>query len=192
MGKKILALFGKSCSGKDSVANWIVNNNCNTNKIVPYTTRPKRGSEVEGVDYHFVDTKCFEKLIYSGLILDYTKFGQWFYGNPSSEIKENKINVGVFNIYSLNYLLQYEKELDIMPVYIKCCDKVRLTRAILRETNPDCYEICRRFLSDKEDFKEIDFNHEVYDNSIKKEEFEGYDDILNITNINNFIKDINN
>ena len=48
---KILALFGKSASGKDSIQKWITTNYPQlTNKIVSCTTRPPRSGEQDGVD----------------------------------------------------------------------------------------------------------------------------------------------
>ena len=37
----VVALFGQSAAGKDTIQNWIVSNIPNTNKIISCTTRPK-------------------------------------------------------------------------------------------------------------------------------------------------------
>ena len=59
---KILALFGKSASGKDSIQKWIVSNYPQlTNKIVSCTTRPPRSGEQDGVDYFFLSNEEFAK-----------------------------------------------------------------------------------------------------------------------------------
>lgn len=51
---KIIALFGESSSGKDSIQNWIVNNMENFYKIISITTRPPRDYERDAKDYFFV------------------------------------------------------------------------------------------------------------------------------------------
>ena len=52
---KILAIIGKSGSGKDSLMEKIKEANLkNVNIIVGTTTRPPREGEVDGIDYHFV------------------------------------------------------------------------------------------------------------------------------------------
>ena len=50
---KILALFGPSGSGKDTLAK-ILTTQENINEIISCTTRPMREYEQDGVDYHFL------------------------------------------------------------------------------------------------------------------------------------------
>ena len=72
---KILALFGKSASGKDSIQKWIVSNYPQlTNKIVSCTTRPPRDNEQEGVDYFFLSDEEFAKKVLDGSMLEATSF----------------------------------------------------------------------------------------------------------------------
>ena len=52
----------------------------------------------------------------------------------------------------------------MIPIYIKASDKARLTRCLTREDNPNCQEICRRFIADKKDFQNIDFNFDIVEN----------------------------
>ena len=61
-----------------------------------------------------------------------------------------------------------------MSIYIDVNDKKKLLRSLEREENPDCKEICRRFISDKQLFKgieeEVDYvieNNGDLDNTIK-------------------------
>lgn len=56
-------------------------------------------------------------------------------------------------------------------MWIKANDKTRLLRSINREKNPNCSEICRRFLADKIDFSNIDFDHEIYLNDNDDDEY---------------------
>lgn len=184
---KILALFGKSGAGKDTIQKWLVRTK-NVNGIISCTTRPKRSNEINNIDYHFISDVEFAEKVLDGSMLEATEFNNWFYGTPLSSLKKDKINVGVFNIYSVECLLQ-DPRLEIMPVYIQCFDKVRLIRCLQRERNVDCYEVCRRFLTDEKDFKDIEFEYVVYDNSYKTEEFF---EILNLPKVKDFIKDINN
>ena len=45
---KLLALFGESSAGKDSIQHWLTSTLKNTHKIISYTTRPKRDYEKNG------------------------------------------------------------------------------------------------------------------------------------------------
>lgn len=181
---KLLALFGESSAGKDTIQHWLVQNIDNANKIISYTTRPPRVGEQDGVNYHFISTTDFENLIVKDKWLEYTIFNNWYYGTHIDELKANKINIGVFNPFSIRMLL-YNNNIDILPIWIQVDDKTRLLRSLQREKNPDCEEICRRFLADKKDFKNISFDYEVYLNDNEDNNYYG---ILNRPKIANFLK----
>ena len=153
---KILALFGKSASGKDSIQKWIVSNYPQlTNKIVSCTTRPPRSGEQDGVDYFFLSNEEFAKKVLDGSMLEATSFREWFYGTALDQLNPDKINIGVFNITGVECILD-DPRLDVVPVWIHASDTTRLRRSLDREDNPDCKEICRRFLADEKDFNEMD------------------------------------
>lgn len=153
---KLLALFGKSASGKDTIQNWIVSNFPKiTHKIVSCTTRPARSGEQEGVDYFFLSDEQFTKKVLDGSMLEATSFREWFYGTALDQLDPDKINIGVFNITGVECILD-DPRLDVVPVWIYASDKARLRRSLDREDNPDCKEICRRFLADEKDFEEMD------------------------------------
>lgn len=153
---KILALFGKSASGKDTIQKWITTNFPQlTNKIVSCTTRPPRSGEQDGVDYFFLSDEEFAKKVLDGSMLEATSFREWFYGTALDQLDPDKINVGVFNITGIECILQ-DSRLEVQPVWIHASDRTRLLRSLNREINPDCAEICRRFQADEKDFDEAD------------------------------------
>ena len=163
---KIYAFFGKSGAGKDTIQKWIVSHrDYETKGIVSCTTRPKRDNEVDGEDYYFLTNEEFTKEVLNGNMLEATEFNDWFYGTRISELDKDKINVGVFNIQGIECLLD-DPRLDVTPFYVNVPDKTRLMRVLQREENPDCHEICRRFLSDEKDFDDINFEYEtIYNHS---------------------------
>lgn len=181
---KLLALFGESSAGKDTIQHWLVQNIDNANKIISYTTRPPRHYEKDGINYHFITIKDFEQYIVKDEMLEFTIFNNWYYGTPIDELKTDKINVGVFNPCGIKSLL-YHNNIDVLPVWIQTNDKIRLLRSLNREQNPNCEEICRRFLADKKDFSNINFNYETYLNNSEDNNYYG---ILNRPKIANFIK----
>lgn len=159
---KIIALFGQSASGKDTLAKILAKQD-NVFEIVSCTTRPMRDYEKDGVDYYFLTTEDFTKKVLNGSMLEATSFRDWFYGTTIDALQEDKINVGVFNIQGIECLLKDDR-LDVYPVYIVCEDKLRLQRSLDREVNPDCEEIVRRFLTDKQDFEDIPFEYYTHYN----------------------------
>ena len=164
---KILALFGESASGKDTIQKWIVSHHKDTKSIISCTTRPKRDYEIPGIDYFFLNDAEFATKVLDGSMLEATCFRNWFYGTPIDVLDENKLNVGVFNPEGIEALLA-DGRLTVLPVWVKASPKTRLLRSLKREKNPDCREICRRFIeSDIPDFANIDFRHITLKNDKK-------------------------
>lgn len=91
-------------------------------------------------------------------MLEYTKFNNWYYGTQISALKEDKINIGVFNLAGVRALLK-NPEVEVLVYKIKVSDKERLLRQLTRERNPNVDEIIRRYITDKEDFFNIDFDY---------------------------------
>lgn len=167
---KILALFGKSGSGKDTIQKWMVSTLPYTKGVISCTTRPKRDYEIDGIDYHFLTPDMFAGKVLDGSMLEATSFNDWFYGTPIDELDKNRINIGVFNIRGIECLLE-DPRLDVLPVRVEVSDVIRLKRQLNRENNPNCKEICRRFLTDEVDFELIPFPYILFDNSRKQAEF---------------------
>ena len=165
---KIIALFGKSGAGKDTLQKYLIKKLPNSKEIISCTTRPKREYEKDGIDYHFLTDEQFANDIGNCNMLEATSFRGWFYGTRIDSLDKDKINIGVFNLEGIKCLLE-DSRLEILPIHIIVPDKIRLIRSLNREKNPDCKEICRRFLSDEKDFEEqLDFFSLVYENSKQK------------------------
>lgn len=154
---KIIALYGESGAGKDTIQNWLVDLFPEeTNKIISCTTRPPREHEENGKDYYFIDPAFFAQKILDGSMLEAVVFNEWGYGTPIDSLEPDKINIGVFNPAGIEALLE-DPRLEVEIIYIQTTPKERLLRTLNREDFPDCHEICRRFLADERDFDDIDF-----------------------------------
>ena len=171
---KIIALFGKSGAGKDTIQKCLVQFT-NTHGIISCTTRPPREGEVDGEDYYFLSIENFTKKVLSGEMLEATEFRDWFYGTSMSALEKDMINIGVFNIEGIEALLN-DPRLDVIPVLVYAEEKTRLIRCLNREENPDCEEICRRYFADEEDFKDIPFFYRIWinDKDLTKEDSDSF------------------
>lgn len=164
---KIFCLMGKSATGKDSIFRIISNNMPNLKKIVPYTTRPVREGETEGVEYHFVTNNEFNQMLLNKQVIEsrtyHTVHGIWIYFTSSVNIDlEHHDYITINTLEGYNGLRKYYGSDVIIPIYIQVMDDgARLQRALDREKkqdNPKYSELCRRFLADQEDFSEEKLN----------------------------------
>lgn len=70
---KVIALFGKAGSGKDSIMREVVRQRPPLfHEIVNCTTRPKREGEKDGANYYYLSVKEFTDLIEENKILEYS------------------------------------------------------------------------------------------------------------------------
>ena len=165
---KIYCVMGKSSTGKDTIYSRLMSQNgFNLKKIVPYTTRPIRESEVDGESYHFCTEDQLAKLEESGKIIELraydTAYGIWKYftvNDGQIELDKNSyMLIGTLEAYTK--IREYFGKEAVVPIYIEVEDGERLQRALNREraeTSPKYDELCRRFLADSEDFSEENLN----------------------------------
>lgn len=156
---KVIAICGKSASGKDTLLQRIVALHSNLHEIISCTTRPPREGEVDGKNYFFLTVEEFAHKDCMGDMLEVTHFRDWFYGTSNDGVDRNAVNVGVFNPAGI-YSLMKNEAVDLFVVQVQASNKTRLMRSLKREINPDVDEIVRRYLTDKEDFE---FFSQVYE-----------------------------
>ena len=156
---KLIAICGKSCSGKDTLAKALIRvlesekMGEPITRVVSCTTRPPRPEEKEGIDYFFVTPEEFYELAESKHLLDYTQFRGWHYGHPKASIKAG-YNIAIFDPAGLQKLAKYQDKYDITVIYLSDKASVRLARAHKRE-NRWHLEYFRRLFTDWKDFKYI-------------------------------------
>lgn len=154
--------MGKSATGKDTIFKKLKEQTeVPLHTIVPYTTRPIREGEKNGVEYHFVTEEEYQDLEAAGKIIEKraynTVHGLWRYFT----VKDSQWNLEEKDYIMINTLEGYEQVRDyfgkevVQPVYIQVEEGERLTRALVREKQqkePKYKEMCRRYLADEEDF----------------------------------------
>lgn len=162
---EIAFIMGKSSSGKDSIFRMLADDKeLGLCKVVPYTTRPMRSGETQGVEYNFVDDAQADRMAAEGRIIELRSYntvhGIWRYFTADDgqiELGNGSRYIIIGTLEAYKKFLRYFGEEHIMPIYIEVDDGVRLIRAVKREMeqeNPHYEELCRRFLADAKDFSE--------------------------------------
>jgi guanylate kinase len=84
----LIVLSGPSGAGKDAVLTRIRELNYPLKYITTVTTRPQRATERDNIDYHFISTKKFQKMIENNELLEWANvYGNW-YGVPKKPVKQ--------------------------------------------------------------------------------------------------------
>ena len=161
---KIFLLMGKSTSGKDTIyRNLIEDESLFLKKVVPYTTRPQRSGETDGVQYFFKTEEEYQDLKKKGQIIEertyHTNYGEWRYFtvDDGQIVLSDGDYLVIGTLESYCYIRDYFGKENVVPLLIDVEARIRLERAMKREgkqENPRYDEMCRRFLADEEDFSE--------------------------------------
>jgi len=83
----IVLLVAPSGAGKSAIIDGVISELRNFERIVTYTTRPKRPGEVEGLEYHFVTTEEFERLKAAGQLAEWQAFYGHQYGSSRARLE---------------------------------------------------------------------------------------------------------
>lgn len=84
----LLVVSGPSGAGKSTVCHELLRRLPDGVWSVSATTRPLRGDEVDGRDYHFVSRPNFEAMIEAKELLEHAEYLGNFYGTPGKPVRE--------------------------------------------------------------------------------------------------------
>lgn len=84
----LIVVSGPSGVGKDAVIAGMKRMGCPLHFAVTATTRPQRGGETDGVDYHFVAKARFEQMAVNNELLEWANVYGNLYGVPRREVQQ--------------------------------------------------------------------------------------------------------
>lgn len=83
----MLVLSSPSGAGKSTIARTLLESDHELNLSVSVTTRPRRGSEIEGVHYRFVSQREFDRLRDSDALLEWAEVHGNCYATPREPVE---------------------------------------------------------------------------------------------------------
>ncbi len=149
----MVVLSSPSGVGKTTITKKIQQKYQSFKLSVSHTTRPPRSNEVNGIDYHFVTNKEFEKLIQNDEFYEYAKIFDNYYGTLKKSINENFKNYDI--IFDIDWQgtkqLSKFKNLDLLKIYLIPDNKKELKKRLIERNQNTKEEVRKRFNAYAED-----------------------------------------
>ncbi|HUW94247.1 MAG TPA: guanylate kinase [Anaerolineae bacterium] len=126
----IVLLVAPSGAGKSAIIDGVISELRNLERIVTYTTRPKRPGEVKGLEYHFVTTEEFERLKAAGQLAEWQAFYGHQYGSSrarlESAIARGLDLIGAYDVLgSLELMRKYPRNAATIFILPPCVEELR-------------------------------------------------------------------
>ncbi|WP_165349881.1 MULTISPECIES: guanylate kinase [unclassified Mesorhizobium] len=117
----MLVLSSPSGAGKSTIARNLLESDSSLELSVSVTTRPRRGSEIEGVHYHFCSMREFERLRDSDALLEWAEVHGNCYATPR-EPAEMALAEGRDMLFDIDWQgaqqLKEKMRADIVSIFI--------------------------------------------------------------------------
>ncbi len=95
-------LSSPSGAGKTTLSRMLLESDDYIEMSVSATTRARRPNEVEGEDYHFLDTKTFEQMVHDAEFLEHAKVFDHYYGTPKAPVFD-ALHQGVDVLFDIDW-----------------------------------------------------------------------------------------
>jgi guanylate kinase len=166
----MLVLSSPSGAGKSTIARNLLEKDPALSLSVSVTTRPRRGSEIDGVHYHFVTQRDFERLRDSDALLEWAEVHGNYYATPREPV-EAAMAEGRDMLFDIDWQgalqLKDKMRVDIVSIFILPPSMTELKARLKRRAEDADAAIEKRLQNAREEiehWKEYDFvvvNHDL-------------------------------
>lgn len=139
----VVVIVGESASGKTTLAKEL-EKNYGFERIVTYTTRPKRDYEIGGVDYHFISDEEYSWMLEDGEFAEVGNYNGWMYGSAKKDYQSGGDKVIVLTPKGLRSVKR--NGIECFSVLLSVPRRDRLIKMLQRLDNIE--ESYRRNVSD--------------------------------------------
>lgn len=117
----MLVISSPSGAGKSTISRNLMEADHQLSMSVSVTTRKRRGSEIEGVHYHFVSEREFERMRESDALLEWAEVHGNYYGTPREAV-EIAMSEGRDMLFDIDWQgalqLQEKMRADVVGIFI--------------------------------------------------------------------------
>ena len=117
----MLVISSPSGAGKSTIARNLLKDDSGLSLSVSVTTRKRRPSEIDGVHYHFISVKEFERMRDSDALLEWAEVHGNFYGTPREAV-ETAMAEGRDMLFDIDWQgalqLQEKMRADVVAIFI--------------------------------------------------------------------------
>ena len=167
----MVVISSPSGAGKSTISRNLLETDRNLSLSVSVTTRAKRGSEIEGIHYHFKSQREFELMRDGEALLEWASVHGNYYGTPRSEV-ERAMAEGRDMLFDIDWQgaqqLQEKMRGDVVSIFILPPSIAEL-RARLHRRAEDSEEVIATRLANAK--AEIEHWHE-YDYVVVNDDLE--------------------
>lgn len=159
----MLVLSSPSGAGKSTIARNLLADDRDLELSVSVTTRARRGSEINGVHYHFIGRREFDQLRDSDALLEWAEVHGNFYGTPR-EPAEAAMAQGRDMLFDIDWQgavqLNEKMRADIVSIFILPPSMAELKTRLMRRAEDSTEAIAKRLKNarvEMEHWREYDF-----------------------------------
>lgn len=168
----LIIISGTTCAGKGTVIRELLKRNANLYLSISYTSRPRRGKEVNGVDYFFISPEEFQEKIDNNDFLEYAQVQYGcFYGTPKKELEE-KLEAGRDVILEIDVEgAKQVKQLypETILIFVMAPSMSEVKRRIKERNTESPNQIIKRFQKAYQEINEVNkYNYVVVNDVIEE------------------------
>jgi guanylate kinase len=145
----MLVLSSPSGAGKTTIARRLLEADTGITLSVSVTTRPKRPSEIDGVHYHFIDRRTYDRMVEEQALLEHAEVYGHGYGTPKAAV-EKALAEGMDVLFDIDWQgaqqLRQQVHEDIVSMFILPPSTAELAKR-LRKRAEDSDEVVAKRLA---------------------------------------------